>query len=154
MSTGCKRNCQIKIDGQMVEKIDRFSYLGSVTDVQGGADADVKARIGKARQAFTSQKPIWSSKKISLKTKLKLYNSNVKTVLFYGSETWKTTQEIVRKLRVFTHKCLRTIMGIRWPQKELKTMHLTWSEIRKVVQDRSRWRETVKALCVLLRDED
>ena len=77
----------------------------------------MKARIGKARQAFTSLKPIWSSKKISLKTKLKLYNSNVKTVLLYGSESWKTTHEIVRKLRVFTHKRLRFLLGIRWPQK-------------------------------------
>lgn len=49
MSTGCKRNCQIKINGQEIEKIDRFSYLGSVIDVQGGADADAKAQIGKAR---------------------------------------------------------------------------------------------------------
>ena len=117
MSTGCKRNRQIKVDGLGIEKIDQFSYLGSVIDVQGGADADVKARIGKARQAFTSLKPIWNSKKISLKTKLKLYNSNVKTVLLYGSESWKTTHEIVRKLRVFTHKCLRILLGIRWPQK-------------------------------------
>ena len=61
MSAGCKRNCQIKIDGPETEKIDRFSYLGSVIDVQGGADADMKARIGKARQAFTSLKPLWSS---------------------------------------------------------------------------------------------
>ena len=49
ISTGCKRNCQIKIDGQGIEKIDQFSYLGSVIDVQGGADAHVKARIGEAR---------------------------------------------------------------------------------------------------------
>ena len=81
-----------------------------MADVQGGADADVKARIGKARQAFTSLKPIQGSKKISFKTKLKLYNSNVKKVPLYGSETWKTTREIVRKLRVFTHKCLRIIL--------------------------------------------
>ena len=103
MSTGCKRNCQIRIDGHEVEKIDQFSYLGSMIDVQGGADADVKTRIAKARQAFTSLKPIWSSKRISLKTKLRLFNSNVKTVLLYGSESWKTTQEIVKKLRVFIH---------------------------------------------------
>lgn len=112
MSTGCKRYCQIKINGQKIEKIDRFCYLGSVIDVQGGADADVKARIGKVRQAFNSLKPIWSSKKISLKT-----NLNVEIVLFYGLETWKTFQEIVRKLRVFIHKCLRIILGIIWPLK-------------------------------------
>ena len=56
-------------------------------------------------------------KDLRLKTKLKLYNSNVKTVLLYGSESWKTTREIVRKLRGFTHKCLRFLLGIRWPQK-------------------------------------
>ena len=66
-----------RIDGHEVEKIDQFSYLGSMIDVQGGADADVKTRIGKARQAFTSLKPIWSSTRISLKTKLRLFNSNV-----------------------------------------------------------------------------
>jgi len=127
MSIGCKRNCQIKIDGQEIEKIDRFSYLGSVIDVQEGVDADVKARIGKARQAFTSLKPVWSSKKISLKPKLKLYNSDVKTVLHYGSETWKTTQEIVRKLRLFAYKYPHyIILGIRWPQK------VTNLEVRKI----------------------
>ena len=36
----------------------------------------------------------------------------------------------------------------RSAEKELKSMHLTWTEIRKVAQDRSRWRETVEALCV------
>lgn len=63
-----------------------------MTDVQGSADADVKSRIGKARQAFTSLKPIWSSKKISLDAKIKLYDSNVKRVPLNGSESWKTTQ--------------------------------------------------------------
>ena len=38
MSTGCKRNFQISIDGH-----------GSMIDVQEGVDADVKTRIGKAR---------------------------------------------------------------------------------------------------------
>lgn len=35
-----------------IEKLYQFCNLGSVTDVQGGADADVKSRIGKARQAL------------------------------------------------------------------------------------------------------
>ena len=55
-----------------------------MTDVQGGA------KLGK--HYFTSLKPIWASKKISLDAKLKLYNSNVKRVPLNGSESWKTTQ--------------------------------------------------------------
>ena len=42
----------------------------------------------------------------------------------------------------------------RSAEKELKSMHLTWNEIRKVAQDRSRWRETVEALCVPWRKKD
>lgn len=42
----------------------------------------------------------------------------------------------------------------RSTEKELKTIRLTWSEIRKVAQDRSRWRKTVKALCAIGTDDD
>ncbi|KAL9960159.1 hypothetical protein ACROYT_G033572 [Oculina patagonica] len=141
MSTGCKRNCQIKIDGHEIEKIEQFSYLGSVIDVQGGADADVKTRIGKARQAFIALKPVWRSKRISLKTKLRLFNSNVKTVLLYGSESWKTTQDVVKKLRVFIHKCLRIILGIRWPQKisNLEVRNIRKQEDIMVSLTRRKW---------------
>ena len=40
-TTGCKRNCQIRIHGHEEEKIDQFSYIGSMIDVQGCADADM-----------------------------------------------------------------------------------------------------------------
>ena len=118
--------CLLQMNSQRIDKIDRFSYLGTVTDVQGGPDADVKARILKSRQAFTSLEPICSSQKTFLTTKVELYKTNVKTVLHYGSETWKSTQEIITKLRVFTYKCVRIILGIRWPQKvtdELRSAH-------------------------------
>ena len=95
MSKDCKRNCQIRIEGHEVEKIDQFSYLESMINVQGGADADVKTRIGKTRQVFTSLKPVWSCKRISLRIKNKPLNSSAKTAPLHGSESWKTTQEIL-----------------------------------------------------------
>ena len=47
----------------------------------GGAEADVKARIGKARAAFLQLKNVWSSKDLRLQTKIWIFNSNVKLVL-------------------------------------------------------------------------
>ncbi|VDP49706.1 unnamed protein product [Schistosoma margrebowiei] len=38
----------ITIDGEDLEDVKTFTYLGSIIDEQGGSDADVKARIGKA----------------------------------------------------------------------------------------------------------
>jgi hypothetical protein len=40
----------IKLEEQVLEEVQAFTYLGSVVDKQGGTDADVRARIGKARQ--------------------------------------------------------------------------------------------------------
>ncbi len=42
----------------------------------------------------------------------------------------------------------------RSAEKELKSLHLTWNGIRKAAQNRSRWRETVEALCVQWREKD
>ena len=73
-------------------------------------------RIAKARTAFTILRPLWKSKTISRKTKLRIFNTNVKSVLLYGSETWRVTKATSNKLQSFVNKCLRSIMGIHWPE--------------------------------------
>jgi hypothetical protein len=77
--------------GSSVKEADSFIYLGSVVDRQGGTDHD-KSRIGKARVASTLLKNIWTSKNISRTTKLRIFNSNVKSILLYKAETWRTTK--------------------------------------------------------------
>ncbi|VDP33769.1 unnamed protein product [Schistosoma mattheei] len=81
---------------------------------QGGSDANVKARIGEARVAFLQLKNIWNSK-LSTNIKVRILNTNVKAVLPYGAETWRTTTTTIKKVQVFIHGCLRKILNIRWP---------------------------------------
>ncbi|VDP32939.1 unnamed protein product [Schistosoma margrebowiei] len=52
----------ITIDGEALEDVKSFTYLGSIIDEHGGSDADVNARIGKARAAYLQLKNIWKSK--------------------------------------------------------------------------------------------
>ncbi|VDP39462.1 unnamed protein product [Schistosoma margrebowiei] len=42
----------ITIDGEDLEDVKTFTYLGRIIDEHGGSDADVKARIGKVRTAY------------------------------------------------------------------------------------------------------
>ena len=44
-------------------------------------------------------------------------NSNVKSVLLYGCETWRTTKIMLQKIQTFFNTCLRRIYKIRWPEK-------------------------------------
>ncbi|VDP34509.1 unnamed protein product [Schistosoma margrebowiei] len=110
-----ENNNPITLDGETLEDVESFTYLGSIIDEQGGSDADVKARIGKARTAFLQLKNIWNSKQLSTNIKVRIFNINVKAVLLYGAETWRTTTTTIKKVQVFINSCLRKILNIRWP---------------------------------------
>ncbi|CAH8515125.1 unnamed protein product [Schistosoma haematobium] len=105
----------ITLDGETLEDVESFTYLGSIIDEQGGSDADVKARIGKARVAFLQLKYIWNSKQLSTNIKVRIFNTNVKAVLLHGAETWRTTTTTIKKVQVFINNCLRKILNIHWP---------------------------------------
>ena len=79
----------------------------------GGADEDIKCRINKVRHAFNTLIPIWRSTALSLHNKIRIFNTNVKSVLLYGSETWRVTKTSIHKLQTFINRCLRNILKIR-----------------------------------------
>jgi hypothetical protein len=50
----------------------------------------------------------------SKRVKPRIFNTNVKSVLLYDGETWKTTNQTTGRLQPFVTKCLRRIMNIKW----------------------------------------
>ncbi|VDP38352.1 unnamed protein product, partial [Schistosoma margrebowiei] len=69
----------ITSDGDLKD-LKTFTYLGNLSDEHGGSDADVKARIGKTKEAYLQSGNIWNSKQLSTNTKVRIFNTNVKTV--------------------------------------------------------------------------
>ena len=106
----------IRLRGKELEDIESFTYLGSILDKQGGTEADVKERIRKARTAFMQLRNIWKSKIIGINTKLRIFNSSVKAVLMYASQTWRTTKQTTNRIQTFINSCLRRILHIHWPK--------------------------------------
>jgi hypothetical protein len=48
---------------------------------------------------------------------MRIFESNVKSVLLYGCETWKSTTKIKKKsMQAFINRRLRKILRIRWPK--------------------------------------
>jgi hypothetical protein len=112
-----KQEEDITVNGEPLETVEEFTYLGSVISSDNGAKKDIKSRLGKARSAFARLRPVWRSNQYSLKTKVKLYNSNVKSVLLYGSECWRVVKTDMAKIDVFHNSCLRQLCRIFWPRK-------------------------------------
>ena len=115
MDINTHNSTPLKVFDQTISEATSFTYLGSVINETGGADDDIKTRIAKARAAFILLKKIWDSREITKATKLKIFNSNVKSVLLYGSETWRLTKVMTGKIQAFINRCLRKILRIFWP---------------------------------------
>jgi len=55
--------------------------------------------------------------------KIRLYNSNVKSTLLYGSECWRVIKGDTAKIDAFHKECLRKICQIFWPNKTSVELH-------------------------------
>ena len=109
-----------------MEDVEEFVYLGSKISRSGGTDEDITQRTRKARQFFAILRPVRKSNAISSHIKLRIFNSNVKSVLWYGSETWRVTSGSTKKIQCFINKCLCQILQLKWydrvPNTELWSM--------------------------------
>ena len=81
----------ITLNGNDIEKVKNFTYLGSYISNDGNITKEVKIRIAKAA-IFRKLNTIWKSNNIGRNLKLKIFNSNVITSLSYGSECWYSTK--------------------------------------------------------------
>ena len=63
-------NTEIKVNGQRLETVTRFKYLGSVI-IDEGSTPEILSRIAQATAALTRPKPDWSDNSISLSSKIR-----------------------------------------------------------------------------------
>jgi hypothetical protein len=119
-----------RLEEKEIEDAGSFVYLGSVESKSGGTEEDVASRMKKANGLFVQLYLVWRNLNISKEVKIRISNTNVKSVSLYASETWKTTNEITR-LQIFVNKCLRRIMNIKWTDK------ITNEELRRITHQKS-----------------
>jgi len=116
---------KVQVDGQDIEEVESFVYLGTNLSNEGGTEDDIKARLGKARVAYNKLDKFWKNSQVTIKTKVNIVKSNVISLLLYGCKTWRTTKADVKKLDAFLHKSLRRILKIYCP------MRITNEEVRR-----------------------
>ena len=107
-------------NGEEIEKVDHFGYLGVHFESDGDPLATVKQRTAIAARRFKELGMIWKREDIMTNIKTRLYSSAVLSVLKYGSETWTLTKRVIdhvksfnaRRLTVMTGKSIQTEMTL------------------------------------------
>lgn len=92
-----KPHVPITLDGKSLNYVEEFLYLGSLLSKDNACSRDLSIRLGRAHWKFASLQTIWRSKQYSLNTKFQLYNSNVKSVLLYSSESVHVVESNIKK---------------------------------------------------------
>ena len=134
----------ISIDGQQLNAVDRFTYLGSTLSRNVVIDDEVNARLAKASAAFGRlHKNVWDRRGITEETKIKVYRAIVLPTLLYGCETWTVYQRHARKLNHYHTTCLRKLLGIKWQDRIPDTEVLTRAGMPSIytilMQSQLRW---------------
>ena len=77
-----------EIDGETLETVSDFIFLGSNITADGDCSHEIKRRLLLGRKAMTNLDSIFKSRDITLPTKVRLVKAIVFPVFMYGCESW------------------------------------------------------------------
>ena len=81
-----------QIDGEIVETVADFIFLGSKITADGDCSHEIKRRLLLGRKVMTNLDSILQSRDITLPTKVHLVKAMVFPVVMYGCESWTVTK--------------------------------------------------------------
>ena len=112
------REKDIMIDGNKLNSVLEFTYLGSTISSNGCIDDDVQRRMPKASASFGRlRQRLWNNHHVSMRIKIKIYRAIVLSTLLYGAEAWAVYRRQLKKLHAFMMRHLLSIMRITWTDK-------------------------------------
>ena len=88
----------ITVDGNRVECVESFVYLGGAQSSDGQCLPDVKRCTALTSSVMASLKKIWRDRCLSLPNKIQTYKALVLSTLLYAAETWTLHAEDARIL--------------------------------------------------------
>ena len=119
-------NTEIKMNGQKLETVTSFKYLGSVITDEG-SKPEILSRIAKTTAALTRLKPVWNDRNTSLSSKIRLMRSLVTSIFMYACESWTFTAELQRRIQAMEMRCYRNILHISYKD------HVTNEEVLSLI---------------------
>ncbi|KAJ4450100.1 hypothetical protein ANN_01507 [Periplaneta americana] len=102
----------IECEGQNLERVESFKYLGTIITSDGRVDQEVLNRVKKATSAYYQiSNTIVGKKEITTKTKIQIYNSIIKPIIQYSTESLPLLDKHRSKLTAVEMKYLRRTVG-------------------------------------------
>ena len=103
-----------QIDGETVETVSGFMFLGSKITADGDCSHEIKKHLLLGRKIVTNLESIFKSRDITLPTKVHLVRAMVFPVVMYGCERWTVKKAERRRIDAFEVWCWRRLLRVPW----------------------------------------
>ena len=101
-----------EIDGETVETVSDFIFLGSKVTEDGDGSHEIKRRLLLGRKAMTNLDSILKSRHLTLSTKVRLVKAMVFPVVMDGCESWTVKKAECRRIDAFELWCWRRLLRV------------------------------------------
>ena len=107
-----------QIDGETVETVTDFIFLGSKIVADGGYSHEIKRLLLLGRKAMTNLDSILKSRDITLPTKVCLVKAMIFPVIMYGCESWTIRKAEGWKIDAFGLWCWKRLLRVPWTARK------------------------------------
>lgn len=107
----------ISVNGQQIQQVPKFKYLGSWITEDLDPDTEIRSRIEQARAIFTNMRTLLSNQSLSLRLRYRFVKGYVYSVLLYGVETWTLKAKTMNRLEAFEMWIFRRLLRIPWTDR-------------------------------------
>ena len=103
-----------EIDGETVETVSDFIFLGSKITADVDCSHEIKRHLLLGRKVMTKLDSILKSRDITLPTKVRLAKAVAFPVVTYGCESWTVEKAERRRIDAFKLWCWRRLLRVPW----------------------------------------
>jgi len=104
----------IVLNGERLEQVAEFRYLGVDIEARGSMETEVRHRVGEGAKVLGALRGVWRKRDLSVEAKMGMFEGIVVPSVLYGCEAWALNAWSRKRIEVLEMKCLRTITGVRW----------------------------------------
>ena len=106
-----------EIDGETVETVSDFVFLGSKITADGDCSHEIKRCLLLGRKVMTNLDSMLKSRDIRLPAKVRLVKAMVFPVVMYGRESWTVKKAEHQRIDAFELWCWRRLLRVPWPAR-------------------------------------
>ena len=112
-----------EIDGETVETMSDFIFLGSKITADGDGSHEIKRHLLLGRKVMTNLDSIFKSRNMTLPTKVHLVKAMVFPVVMYGCESWTMKKAECGRIDAFELWCWRRLLRVPWTARRSNPVH-------------------------------